>query len=54
MYAVALFERARSAVRFERWGDLGDRAVPDLWVELSRLLQRFKIGVLDPPSPRTD
>lgn len=46
LYAVALFERAREAVRFERWGDLGDRHVPDLWVELTRLLQRFQIGLL--------
>ncbi len=55
LYAVALFERARDAVHFARWGDLGDRAVPDLWVELTGLLQRFEIGVITPlPAPDDD
>jgi hypothetical protein len=46
LYSVALFERARDAVAFRRWGTLGDRGVPDLWTETTRVLQRFAIAVL--------
>ena len=46
LYAVALFERARDAVEFRRWGTLGDRSIGDLWVEMDRILQRFGIAML--------
>ncbi len=54
LYAIALFERAREAVRFERWGGLGDPDVPDLWVDLAGLLQRFEIALLDEPGDPHD
>lgn len=47
LYAVALFERARDAVEFTVWGVLGDRAVPDLWIELNQIVQRFGVAVLE-------
>ncbi len=46
LYSVALFERARAAVAFTRWGDRGDPRVPDLWSEMTRVLRRFVIAVL--------
>ncbi len=46
LYSVALFERAAPAVRFRRWGILGDRTVPGLWHETTRVLHRFSIAVL--------
>ena len=45
-YSVALFERARAAVTFARWGELGDKAMPDLWVELNAILDRFQVSLL--------
>jgi hypothetical protein len=45
-YSVALFERARAAARFTRWGTLGDAASPDLWVELNAILARFQVALL--------
>ena len=47
LYAVALFERARDAVQFERWGVLGDRSVGDLSTDTDRLLVRFGITLLE-------
>ena len=46
LYSVALFERARSAVVFRRWGDLGDPHTPDLWSETTRVLERFGIAIV--------
>ncbi len=46
LYSVALFERARGAIAFTRWGVLGDQSVPDLWSETARIVQRFGIAVL--------
>lgn len=46
LYAVALFDRAQGAVTFNRWGDLGDRTVPDLWVETEAALTRFNIDIV--------
>ncbi len=46
LYAVALFERAASAVAFRRWGVLGDRSVADLWVETDAAFARFHIDIL--------
>jgi hypothetical protein len=45
-YSVAFFERAHAAVRFTRWGDLGDDATPDLWIELNAVLARFQVSLL--------
>ncbi len=45
-YSVALFERARAAGAFTRWGELGDTSVPDLWVELNAILDRFQVSLL--------
>jgi hypothetical protein len=45
LYAVALFERARSKVVFDRWGTLGARPRRALWSETERALSRFGIGV---------
>jgi hypothetical protein len=45
-FSVALFERARDAVAFARWGVLGDRATPDLWVALTRELRAARIDVV--------
>jgi hypothetical protein len=45
LYSVALFERARNKVAFDRWGPLGDRRHRGLWSETGRALQRFGIGV---------
>jgi len=45
LYAVALFERAMSAVAFRRWGVLGDRSVADLWVETDAAFARFHIDI---------
>jgi hypothetical protein len=50
-FSVALFERARDAVAFARWGVLGDRATPDLWVALTRELRAARIDVVAPPPP---
>jgi hypothetical protein len=39
-------------VKFQRWGVLGDRAVPDLWAELGRIIDRWQIRLLPlPPEP---
>jgi hypothetical protein len=46
LYSVALFERARDAIAFTRWGVLGDQSVPELWSETARIVQRFGIAVL--------
>jgi hypothetical protein len=46
LYSVALFERARSKVRFETWGTLGDRGVADLWVETEHILRTYAIIVI--------
>jgi hypothetical protein len=45
LYSVALFERVRNKVAFDRWGPLGDRRHRGLWSETGRVLQRFGIGV---------
>jgi hypothetical protein len=51
-FSVALFERARDAVAFARWGVLGDRATPDLWVVLTRELRAARIDIVAfPPAP---
>jgi hypothetical protein len=51
-FSVALFERARDAIVFARWGVLGDRAVPDLWVALTRELSAARIDIITlPPGP---
>lgn len=47
---VALFERARDAVAWEIWGDLGEPVPADLWVETNRALDRFAIDLIDPPA----
>jgi hypothetical protein len=47
LYAVALFERARGKVALERWGVLGDRRTRDLWHETARILERFRIALLE-------
>lgn len=46
LYSVALFDRARDAIAFTRWGVLGDQSVPDLWSETARIVQRFNIALL--------
>lgn len=48
-YSIALFERARDATHFTRWGDLGDPATPDLWVALTTILDTFQIALLPTP-----
>jgi hypothetical protein len=48
---VALFERARDAVTWASWGDLGTPAPADLWVATVRALDRFAIDVIDPGGP---
>jgi hypothetical protein len=50
LYAVALYERARQKVVFAvpHWGVLGDRQTPDLWDEMSRILERFGIDLATP------
>jgi hypothetical protein len=51
-FSVALFERARDAVAFARCGVLGDRAVPDLWVALTRELGAEWIDIVAFPPIR--
>jgi RES domain len=47
LYCVALYERARDKVAFERprWGVLGDPAVADLFGETAALLRRFQVQI---------
>jgi len=47
LYCVALFERARTRVTFDRprWGVLGDPGSPDLYGETAALLRRFHIQI---------
>lgn len=47
LYSVALFERARANLLFERWGVLGDRRFRSLWRDTERILTRFRIGLLE-------
>ncbi len=46
LFSVALFERARSKVAFDRWGTLGDRRRRALWSETEHALVRFGIGLV--------
>jgi hypothetical protein len=46
LYSVALFERAQDAVDFTVWGPLSPGAVPDLWDEIVRILDPYRIEVL--------
>ena len=47
LYCVALFERARDKVTFDRphWGVLGDPASPDLFGQTAALLRRFRVHI---------
>ena len=47
LYCVALFERARDKVIFDRphWGVLGDSASPDLFGQTAALLRRFQVQI---------
>lgn len=47
LYCVALFERARDKVTFDRphWGVLGDPASPYLFGQTAALLRRFRVHI---------
>lgn len=47
LYSVALFERAKAALDFTVWGSLTPGAVPDLWEEIVRILDTYRIEVLN-------
>ena len=44
--ALAIFARADAAITVTEWGVLNDRAVPDLWIEMSRILRDNHIHLL--------
>lgn len=46
LYAVALFERARNAVEFTRWGVLSDQGDKTLWDETTRIAERFGLDMV--------
>lgn len=46
LYSVALFERAKDALDFTVWGPLTPGAVPDLWQEVVRILDTYRVEVL--------
>ncbi len=48
LYCVAVFERARSKVRFQRlrWGVLSDPTVPDLVGQTAAVFRRFSIQIV--------